>query len=105
MNGPLQDNVATIGDVPEPTYISDDPPLKFMIVAGVPSPVFDDEVSEEIMFEDDSTSRIAPHSTFFISFPPLNLIFTLDSLCPRNLQMKKMNLIKMMLFLLLQKNH
>ncbi|KAL7595479.1 hypothetical protein Lser_V15G29686 [Lactuca serriola] len=56
MNGPPQDNVATIGDVPEPTYISDDPPLKFVIVAGVPSPVFDDEVSEEIILSLSSKS-------------------------------------------------
>lgn len=48
-----------------------------------------------------------PHSTFFRSLHPLKLIFILDSLRPHKLQMKMLNLSKMMLFLLLllQKTH
>lgn len=56
MNDPPQDNDAAIGDVPEPTNISDDPPSMFVNAVDVPSPVAHDEVSEEILLEDNNTA-------------------------------------------------
>ncbi|CAI9296547.1 unnamed protein product [Lactuca saligna] len=55
MNDPPQDNVVAIGDVLKPTNISNDPPSKFVSVVNVPYPTADDEVLEEIQFEDDNT--------------------------------------------------
>ena len=46
MNAPPQENFVAIGDVPEPTNISDDPPPKFVSVVDISSPVSDDEVSK-----------------------------------------------------------
>lgn len=56
MNDPPQDNVVDIGDIPEPTNILDNPPPRFVSVVDVSSPISDDEVSEEILFEDESTT-------------------------------------------------
>lgn len=56
MNDPPQcENVAAKGDVLESTNISDDSPPKFVSVADVSSHVADDDVFEEILFEDEST--------------------------------------------------
>lgn len=61
MNNHPQDNVATIGNVREPTNISSDPPPNFMSVVDDCSPVADNQVSEKIMIKDDMTSvRVIP---------------------------------------------
>lgn len=69
-----QSNDDVIGDAPEQTNVSDDPPPKVMSVKDVPSPDNDDEVLEEIIFEDESTYvvffLVAPRSKIFRSLLP-----------------------------------
>lgn len=87
MDDPPQNDDATKGDVPCSTNFSDVPPPKFVSADNVPSPNVDDDLSEEIMFEDDNTTIgvISVSTAFNITQkpPPQNHVLILSSILPQ----------------------
>ena len=69
MNDSLKANDDVIGDVPKPTNVSDYPPPKVMSVENVSTLEKDDEVLEEILFEDEcTTAGVLPIQTSLTIF-------------------------------------
>ncbi|CAI9265625.1 unnamed protein product [Lactuca saligna] len=70
-------NITSPGDVPDSTNVSDDPPPNFTCKEALNHPI-DDDLSNEVMFEDNNTKIIAisiPSSFNFLYKPSSSKLF------------------------------